>query len=410
MIARHDGRVVLVLGAIPGERVTASVERVESRLAFADTVDVLEASPDLRKGRQDLRCGGCLFAHVAYPRQLLLKAEIVLDAFARLARIPLQSAVAIAGSPERGYRMRARMHVRRGRAGFYREGTHELCDARATGQLSDESLDAVDAALASLGAPAWDVAAIELTENRDGAMRAAALEMTRAPRDPLQTELALERAQREGGLTGCTLRWPGGGPLVAGLPIVEDRLERLTSGRAASGSLSRHAESFFQANRYLLPDLVTGVIDAVPAEGEVLDLYAGVGLFAAALAGAGRARVTAVEGDRNSGADLKRNAALFPAAVRAVVRPVEDYLKTARGTAPATTIIDPPRTGVSREALASLSRIRPRTLVYVSCDPATMARDARHLIDAGYRLESLRGFDLFPNTPHVELLGVFGAG
>jgi 23S rRNA (uracil1939-C5)-methyltransferase len=92
-----------------------------------------------------------------------------------------------------------------------------------------------------------------------------------------------------------------------------------------------------------------------------------------------------------------------------VVRSVEDYLRSARGPAPATAIVDPPRTGVSRDALALISKMRPRTLVYVSCDPATMARDARYLLEGGYRLDALRGFDLFPNTPHVELLGVFRA-
>jgi tRNA/tmRNA/rRNA uracil-C5-methylase (TrmA/RlmC/RlmD family) len=407
MIARHDGRVILVRGAVPGERVGVRVDRVEARLAFAETVEVLDGSPDRRPSLPDPRCGGCLLSHIAYARQLLVKGEVVADAFARLGHIRLDEAVPIAASPERGYRMRARLHVRQGRAGFYREGTHEICDAAATGQLTAESVNAVDAALASLGSRRSEAVAVELTENIQGDMRVAAIELGRVPADPLKVDIDLDRARRESGLTGCTLRWPGGGPLVAGVPVVEDSLPSLTGGRATAGVLSRHAESFFQANRFLVADLVSAVLDTVPEAGDVLDLYAGVGLFAVSLAAVGRTGLTAVEGDRTSGADLRRNAGAFGSAIRVVVRSVEDYLGSARRAVPATVLVDPPRTGLSREALAALVRAGPGTIAYISCDPATMARDARRLLDAGYRLASLRGFDLFPNTPHVEVLGGF---
>jgi 23S rRNA (uracil1939-C5)-methyltransferase len=92
-----------------------------------------------------------------------------------------------------------------------------------------------------------------------------------------------------------------------------------------------------------------------------------------------------------------------------VLDSVERYLES-NAASPATVIADPPRTGISKEAMAALTRRRAERIVYVSCDPATMARDARRLLDAGYRLDSLRGFDLFPNTPHVELLGAFRRG
>ena len=180
----------------------------------------------------------------------------------------------------------------------------------------------------------------------------------------------------------------------------------LTAGRAGAGELHRHPESFFQANRYLLPQLVGAVIDAVPDDGEILDLYAGVGLFSVTLAATGRERIVAVEGDRASGSDLRRNAAACGAAVRAILGSVEQYVQS-RTRAPATVIVDPPRAGISREAMQAIVRLGAARMVYVSCDPATMARDARRLVDGGYRLESLRAFDLFPNTPHVETMGVF---
>jgi tRNA/tmRNA/rRNA uracil-C5-methylase (TrmA/RlmC/RlmD family) len=113
-----------------------------------------------------------------------------------------------------------------------------------------------------------------------------------------------------------------------------------------------------------------------------------------------------VEGERASGEDLRQNAAGQPGRVEATIGRVEDYLGRRRTTA-STIIVDPPRTGISREALDAIVRHRALRVVYVSCDPPTMARDARRLLDAGYGLSSLRGFDLFPNTPHVEVLGVF---
>jgi 23S rRNA (uracil1939-C5)-methyltransferase len=131
MLARHEGRVILVQGAIPGERVRARIGRVEKQLAFAETVDVIDPSADRREPAVDLACGGCLYAHIGYERQRALKAEVVRDAFARLGRIEVAAPV-VAASPETAYRMRARLHVRGDRIGFYREGTHDLCDAAAT--------------------------------------------------------------------------------------------------------------------------------------------------------------------------------------------------------------------------------------------------------------------------------------
>jgi tRNA/tmRNA/rRNA uracil-C5-methylase (TrmA/RlmC/RlmD family) len=121
-----------VAGAIPGERVVARVERVAKAVAHADTVDVLTASPD-RRPAADWRCGGRDYAHVAYERQRALKSEIIADAFRRLARLPLATLPPVMPSEERGYRLRARLHASGGRLGFFREGSHALCDAGATG-------------------------------------------------------------------------------------------------------------------------------------------------------------------------------------------------------------------------------------------------------------------------------------
>jgi 23S rRNA (uracil1939-C5)-methyltransferase len=172
-------------------------------------------------------------------------------------------------------------------------------------------------------------------------------------------------------------------------------------------SLSRDARAFFQGNRFLVEPLVRRVVGLV-LRGPVIDLYSGVGLFGLSLAAAGWESVTAVEGDPVAGADLERNARIFGDRVRAFRRSVERSLASARkgDVASATVIVDPPRTGISQDAIAHLARLQPTRIVYISCDVATLARDTRALHDAGYGLADLGGIDLFPNTAHVESIAV----
>jgi 23S rRNA (uracil1939-C5)-methyltransferase len=405
MLARHERRVVLVHGAIPGERVRARVDRVERQLAFASVVDIVEPSPDRRAFSGDLLCGGCSYAHVNYPRQLTLKAEVIQDAFARVGRIPLDTRPSVEPSPERGYRMRARFHVANGagplRVGFYREGTHTLCDAATTGQLLDDSVAAVTAAMTEALA-SGSVSSAELSENLAADQRAIHLQM---PPGGVVVPDALGRIARAGQFTGCSAS-VGGSVVSWGRAFVEDPVAVLTQGRAGTGLLRRHADAFFQANRFLLPHLVTHVLNAIPADGDVIDLYAGVGLFSVSLAHSGRERITAVEGDRVSARDLATNAVSCGPSIRVVHDSVESYLSRHKRRG-GTILVDPPRTGMSRAAVGAILETKPTRLVYVSCDPPTMARDARRLLDAGYNLGSIRAFDLFPNTPPVESIAVF---
>ncbi len=403
MIARHDGQVLFVAGAIPGERVRARVQRVEKGLAFAVTADVVDASPDRRAGLPDPLCGGFVYSHIRYERQLALKAELIADAFTRLGRLPPAAPIAVAPSPERGYRMRSRFHVRGSRIGFFREGTRDLCDATASGHLLHASLAAAEQAVATLGAEGATPVSVELSENIAATERAVHADVAFGAR---VTAPALERAAAAARLAGITARTAAGVLTAAGSPTVGDPFAVLTGGRAAPGELRRHPASFFQSNRYLLPSLVTWVIDAVQGEGAILELYAGVGLFALSLAASGRTRITAIEGDPSSGRDLQRNAAPFGDAVRVVLGAVEEQLTRVREPAD-TLIVDPPRTGISKAAMQTIAGLGARRIVYVSCDPPTMARDARRLVDAGYAVGVMAAFDLFPNTPHVETVGVF---
>jgi 23S rRNA (uracil1939-C5)-methyltransferase len=156
--------------------------------------------------------------------------------------------------------------------------------------------------------------------------------------------------------------------------------------------------------------LVEHVIARV-TQGPVVELYAGVGLFGLSLAASGTSSVIAVEGDPVSGLDLQANAEPFRDRVRVERRSVEQFVALVRDRKEdltgATMIVDPPRTGMSKEALAGAIGLHPGRLVYVSCDVATFARDTRTLIDAGYELAELTGVDLFPNTAHVESVAVF---
>ena len=406
MIGRHEGQVVLVWGAIPGERVEARVERAGKGVLYADTVRIISPSSDRREPHGDWRCGGSVFAHVAYERQLLLKGEIVRDAFGRIGRMPLLTAPDVVGSPETGYRMRARLHAFEDRLGFYREGSHTLCDPEQTGQLLPETIAWIRHAEGVLRhggvgpVPLRGLQGIELAENIAGDQRACHLELHAG----IDASRFAPLAESLTGLSAACADRPDIQHL-AGTPAITDALRVSDDATVRPLALGRHVRAFFQGNRFLLERLVRHVMSLVP-DGPAIDLYAGVGLFGLSLAAAGRAPVTLVEGDPVSGADLQANAEVFGNRVRVERRSVEAYLTRWTRTA-GTVIVDPPRTGMSKGALGALVAGQPRTLVYVSCDVATLARDARMLLDSGYELGNLTAFDLFPNTAHVETVAQF---
>ena len=170
-------------------------------------------------------------------------------------------------------------------------------------------------------------------------------------------------------------------------------------------TLTRHVQSFFQGNRWLLEPLAARVLAQVP-DGRVIDLYAGAGLFSVSLAASGRCSITAVEGDRFSARDLKHNAAPFAGVMTVSHASVEQFLASGAIRDARTAVLDPPRTGVSGEAISGILALKVPRVVYVSCDVATLARDVKRFVQAGYRLEHIEAFDLFPNTAHVETLAV----
>ena len=442
MLARHDGQVVLVAGAIPGERITARVTRVARGTVYADTVEVVTASPDRRPGVEG-RCGGSILGHIDYARQVTLKAAIIEDAWRRIGRLSAPSPLPVMASHERGYRSRARLHAYDGRLGFFREGTHQLCDPAATGQLSESTLAWVREAGAALSADAARaLVAVDLVENASGTERACHLHVrpgapprmfeslasgltglsvgTEAVSTGL-TGLSVGTEAVSTGLTGLSVGteaaddeesqgWPPdrGVVVVAGEPSVTDVIDLSKDGRPVHVSLRHGARAFFQGNRFLLGPLVQLVVDAA-LDAAVLDLFAGTGLFGLALAATGRAPITMVEGDPVSGRDLAANAAASGVDVSVEQLSVESYLARPR-TGISTWVVDPPRTGLSEAVREAALRDRPARIVYVSCDPATLARDARALVQGGYQVRSLTGLDMFPSTAHVEAVCVLDGG
>ena len=402
MLARHDGRVVLVQGAIPGERVCARVDRERRDVIHATVIDVVEPAPDRRPVDGDPTCGGQAYRHIAYERQRQLKSEVVGDALRRIAHVQGLGSIPVAPSAQRGYRMRARLHVGPPGLGFLREGTHAVCDPAQTGQL----LPQTDRVVAELGrrlvrSKDRSVLYVDIAENIEADQRV------------LHIRLRHNRASETvaAWTAGCALsgvaqstRGKNTAQVLSGRPIVSDRVAALTrDAEAGEDRLQRHARSFFQGNRYLLPTLVSAVCRRITV-GPVVDLYAGVGLFAVALASRGLEAITAVEQDASARADLAANTADVWPQIGVVGTSVEDFLVRRSDQIPGTVIVDPPRIGLSRTVVERLSERGVSRLVYVSCDVATFSRDVRRFREAGYTVEEIEAFDMFPNTAHIELL------
>ncbi|HVH05712.1 MAG TPA: class I SAM-dependent RNA methyltransferase [Myxococcota bacterium] len=355
-----DGRVVFVPFTAPGDLARVAIRERRARWLRGESVGLLEAGP----GRTDPlcpvfgTCGGCDWQHLAYPTQIEAKRALLADAIQRIARLPLPERFVFHGSPAPyGYRSRARVAADRGRVGFRRRRSHAVCAVSRCPVL----VPALDAPLAALTAapPARD-AEWELTAGADGAVSVARLPV------------------RDSG------DW-------VPVDVLGERL-RISAG------------SFLQANEALRGELARIVVDAAGGEGTCLELFAGAGFFTLPLARR-FARVVAVEANPGAVADLEENlAAAGLGGVEIVSAPVERALEARELAAllPEVVVLDPPRTGLSPEACEGLLALGAPRIVYVSCDPATLARDVALLADRGYALDALEGFDLFPQTAHVE--------
>jgi tRNA/tmRNA/rRNA uracil-C5-methylase (TrmA/RlmC/RlmD family) len=387
MVARHEGRVVFVADAIPGERVRARVTEGKSSFWRADTLEVLEASPHRREHvwaeasvtrDPEGRAGGAEFGHIELAHQRELKRQVVVDALARMAKIETDVAVQPLDGDDvtsgTGWRTRVRLHAAPdGTAGPYAARSHTVIPVTALPLATPElqaaaplttrfgAAESVDIIAPSHGAP------LTVVTTRDG----------EAPRTPTITERVGER---------------------------EFALDAL---------------GFWQVHRLAAQTLTSAVQRAIDGDefdprAANLDLYGGVGLLAAAVGDRfGQAtRITSVESYEPATDFAARNLSDWVGA-RAITARVENFVRGLAENATAversrqraaTVVLDPPRSGAGKAVLEELVRTEPAQIVYVACDPVAFARDATLLGAAGYGIRSLEAFDLFPNTHHVELV------
>ncbi len=414
-VARHEGRVLFVRHALPGETVLARVTEggAGDRFLRADCIRVVRASPDRVRPACPYAhpggCGGCDFQHVSLDRQRLLKADVVREQFARLARLDLDAIglmplVEPVPGDVRGLGWRTRVEFAvspNGRLGLRRHRSHDIveidrCPIAADGV--NDLLARQDEWLGhgAAGVPNRQPETVDVVAPARGA--------------PVAVRI---------GARGAVL---GDGPA----PTVH---EEVGAGGARHG-FEVSARGFWQVHPGAASTFVDAVLQALrPRVGErALDLYAGVGLFAVALADVvgPTGQVVAVESDPAAVESARVNLGDRRNVVVARAR-VDDAFgisrRTPRGSRRRTTrararpawlperadlvVLDPPRTGLGRELCAAVAGLRPRATAYVACDPAALARDTASFAEHGYRLRGLRAFDAFPMTHHVECVAQF---
>ena len=372
-LARHDGMVVFVPLAAAGDRVRVRILERKKGYARGEIVEVVQASPARRTApcRHFGICGGCTWQHLEYPEQLRWKRELVREALLRIGGIEWTRELEITSADQWGWRARVQWKVARQRGslvpalGYHARKTHQVVDAEQCPVLAPELERELSA--------------------RRRLLRDAAT---------LPTEVH-----------ACV----GDGGTVA----IDDGEVTRTVGSLAYRTSAR---AFFQGNRFLLEQLLAAVLPEV-APRCAWDLYAGAGLFTLPLARLGT-RVTAVENDAQALHWLAENVRSDAAASRIEVREegVAGALRAfgaeilaGQRQAPDLVVLDPPRTGAA-DAVPLILQVSPKAVTYVSCDPATLARDLKELMRGGYRLRFVRAFDLFPQTHHVEVVAHLDAG
>ena len=361
-VARHDGQVIFVRHAIPGEKAKVKITGVTKNFARADVVEVLHESPDrvkpkCRYAKSD-GCGGCDFQHIDPARQRTLKSEIIAEQFRRLASLDLSIKVEEV-LPVFGWRTRMEFTSSTDRkAGLFKSRSNELIEIDSC-EIADANIDF--AKLNLLKAPAGK----KIDAIVDGSGNANY--------------------------------------------FVEGRDNfKLVKQEVSGFDFEISPESFWQSHKRA-PELLSDVVFdfAKYQNGDhVFDLYSGVGLFAArAVAAVGSpGRVTMIEESPSAITDARRVfAEVFN--VEVIQGRVEKAL--AKFVRADVVIADPPRTGAGAKVLQEIVRLAPRSLIYVACDPAALARDTAILLSNGFKLDAIRAFDLFPMTQHMELVARF---
>jgi 23S rRNA (uracil1939-C5)-methyltransferase len=377
-IAHHQGLTVFVPLAAPGERLRVRVVERKKNYARAIIDSIIEPSPARRAPlcAHFGECGGCQLQHLNYNAQLAAKAAFIRDALTRIGKIDWPDEIAVLHAAEFGYRARAQVKLGRNhssvdepaRIGFNRLASNAVCDVVSCPVL----------------VPELDAALTQLRQLSNDPSRAVSRELSRLRE--------IEMAAGDDRIAFA--------PQTAGLPA--GNVTRAISNLVYTFSPA----IFFQGNPLLLEALVGEALDDYSGR-VAIDLYAGVGLFSLPLARRFN-RVVSVESDAEAARFARQNIKVNQMAnVESRHARVEQWLADFAAQAGAETepvdllLLDPPRAGAAA-ALAGIIALRPTRIVYVSCDPTTLARDLRRLLDAGYALDRVTGVDLFPQTYHVE--------
>lgn len=402
------GKAVFLPFVLAGEKIEAALTEEKSGFARAQASAILEPSPHRIQPPcpHFSRCGGCHYQHASYEHQLEIKKEILRENLRRIAKLDLQCEIQVHPSPPWNYRNRSRLQVRTQpefAAGYFKFASHQLLPVEEC-PISSPLINRGIAALwqaGRAGKAVEGVREVEFFSNADDTK--ILLEFLCAP----EARRAAVRAWAE---ELCATM-----PEIVGVvafrepqkgvhePLVAVGAQELTHrNKALAYRVS--AAAFFQTNRFLADELVN-IVTAGRSGDLALDLYAGVGLFSTALACNFR-HIVSVESSQTASSDLQYN---LPVNGKAVRTTTEQYLTeyTHRvGALPLQTpdlvVVDPPRSGLGDSVARALASLSAPRLTYVSCDPATLARDLVPLQVAGYRVEQVHMVDLFPQTYHLE--------
>lgn len=405
-LARADGKAVFVPFTLPGELVEADIAGDHGRYANAELIEIIEPSPARATApcRYFGECGGCHYQHAFYTEQLQIKRQILRETLER-AHLPEIPEIGILHGEPLHYRNRVRLHLDRTASlpCYKKRSSHtnlpvDACPIAAPSlELALQTLT-VQAGTLQLGQFFEE---IELSTNGDESALLLSL-WTRVDDKTAQAQL-----KKLWPLLQIQL------PQVSGMAIFsveQGKHASLLLARAGDASLTYQAAgevykvsigSFFQVNRFLIDPLIKLVTEE--ASGDIAwDLYAGVGLFARRLAAAFR-QVIAVEAAPSSVADLRTNLTGDPH--RVIASSTLEFLRRSQANQhprPDFVVVDPPRAGLGKEVTALLGQSRPTHITYVSCDPATLSRDLKSLLDSGYQLQQIHMVDMFPQTFHLE--------
>ncbi len=382
-----DGRAVFVPFALPGERVRVRLIESKRTYARAELLDVIQPAPQRIAPRCPHYglCGGCHYQHADYATQCTLKEAILREQLQRLAGIADPPLRPIVPSPQPwNYRNTVQFHLdAQGRLGYHRADSHQVVAIREC-HLPEPVLNQVWPQLEF-----EPLLGLERVELRVGSGEEVLLILE--SQDPQPPEFSVDFP-----LSAVHLS-PAGTIVLAG----EDYLVMEVLGRPFKVS----APSFFQVNTAQAAAMVQHLLDILPLTPQttLLDVYCGVGLFTAFLAPK-VGRCLGVELSPSACEDFAVNLDEFDhvALYQGAAEEVLPWLDVR----PDVVVVDPPRAGMAPAALEALIRLGPRFLAYVSCDPATLARDLRQLVEFGYNLHHVAPFDLFPQTYHIESISL----